>query len=314
MLKTSLSKIKISRNGFAILALFGALAILLVVPQCKRKQIKKVSFAFPGQSTKEIEREPLRKKFDSEISQKNKSKMSIKELEEARAMAVALRRKDSIQDYTERLVSSAPDEKSLRKYKLELADLHFDNGKLEKAAKHYNEFVSLYPGSSNAEEAHYKAILSSFYLTLDSDRDQSTTYDTIVLADNFLERSGVYNTYNDEVKNVRSKCYGKIFDNEAGIVTFNLNGKNLKAAEARMATIEKKILPNTPDRRIDYLELECKIAAAAGHDDILERKTKVILAALTDDEQSLSKFIKRSPYHKKMKLAQGRGSSYVSRF
>ena len=78
-------------------------------------------------------------------------------------------------DLLERLIALSDNHAGVKRYKLQLADTHYNVHHLEKAAACYEDFSIMYPGSKENEYVLYKAVACMFELSLDADRDQTNT-------------------------------------------------------------------------------------------------------------------------------------------
>jgi len=187
------------------------------------------------------------------------SKMSYDDLIAMAEKQLAAGQKESAIKYYEKALPRCTDMTELKKLTLSLADLHFDSGDLEKAGKLYIEFGNLYPGDSKAEYVDYKAILSNFYLTLDTDRDQSFTQKTLTLAEKFLDRE-LYAEFASDVTGIRNKCCEKLVEYEIHVFNHYLTRGSFKSAQNRINYIKKEFLEKLPGIEPRLLTLECKLA------------------------------------------------------
>ncbi len=164
--------------------------------------------------------------------------------------------------YIKKMIPQCTDLEELRELTLEVADLLFDDGKLQEAGRMYDEFTKLYPGSDSVEYAAYKAILCNFYDILDAERDQSKTHETITLTENFLQRTDVFKTHTKDVQRIAHTCNQRLVDSEFNIIDFHLKVReNLKAAKKRLDDIKKDFLAMLPEIEPRILEYEITIAA-----------------------------------------------------
>jgi outer membrane assembly lipoprotein YfiO len=174
----------------------------------------------------------------------------------------------------ELMVPVCTDLNKLKDILLELADLLFDEGRLEAAGKTYREFVKYYPGNEKVEYALYKAVICKFYTTLDPERDQSNTRETIELADKFLEREEIFRTHSQEVRTVRTQCYQRLFDSEISIFKFYCNRGRYKSANTRLANIRKEFIQHVPNSDPYLLTLEIDLAQQVKDTPRFEEKQK----------------------------------------
>lgn len=162
--------------------------------------------------------------------------------------------------FAEKMVPMCKDMNELKELTLELADLYFKHGELEKAGKLYVEFTKLYPGNDQVELAYYRAIQCSFSGILDAERDQTKTRDALELTNKFLERGDVFTKYNKEVKALQEKCYEQLVESEKGIISYYADRKQFKAATSRVESMKKDIQPHAPKLEPQLLALEYNLA------------------------------------------------------
>jgi outer membrane protein assembly factor BamD (BamD/ComL family) len=149
----------------------------------------------------------------------------------------------------EHLVSLATDQDETEKALLQLAELNMEEGKLEKAREHAENYQSLYPGTDNAEKALHIALKASYLSMLGSDRDQQPTEKTIQLAQNYLDTYKDNGAYTESVRDIVKNCYAQTIDSELKVAQTYLakydyteRESTLKAAEKRIAYIKDKLL------------------------------------------------------------------------
>ncbi len=197
------------------------------------------------------------------VTRKTLKEMSLPELREAKEKALEKRQKESALSYLKRMLAICDDKDMLKDIMLELADLLFDMGKLEKAGVMYAEYMMLYPGSDSVEYAEYKGILCWFYRTLGHDRDQTQTEETLKLTDQFLERSDIFTTYASDVKKIKRQCYEKLYDSELSVFEFYLKRGSYNAAQSRLKSMEKRFLKPMPDIRPKLAALDAQVVSTA---------------------------------------------------
>lgn len=156
---------------------------------------------------------------------------------------------------------------------IELADLFFDSGDLLKAELLYTEFSRLYPGSDLIEYALYKAILSSFYATLDIRRDQTKTHETLALTEKFMDRADLFKKYYPDVTKIRSQCQHKIADSEISICNFYIKRGNTSSAQTRLNNIKKDWMPKIPEIEPQLTMLQQKLD---NQKKVLQPKTTLV--------------------------------------
>lgn len=243
-----------------------------------------------------------KEKKEAKPKRKTLSQMNYDELKEMKTQYLADGNKESAIKFLEKMIPSCNDLEELRVIMLELADLQFDNGGLEKAGKLYKEFTKLYPGNSKVEYASYKAILCSFYATLDSDRDQTNTKDTLDLAQSFLQRADVFTTHAKDVETILTTCRKKLLDSEVNVFNFYFKRGSYNAAQKRIDGMRKEFGSFMPEIEPQLLVLECEIAQLQKKPDILKQKQ-------TELAQKFPKFNKEL-----LAQAQPKKISFVNRF
>lgn len=205
------------------------------------------------------------------------SEMTYAELKEEKSKLIAKGNTEIAIKYIEKMVPLCSDLDELSDLMLEFADLLFDAGNLAKAERLYSEFSSMYPGHKKAEYASYKAIICSYWATLDHQRDQSKTKETIERAEAFLKHSSSFVTYGDQVDEILYACREKLLESEMAIFHYYLEREDYLAAQTRLENIEKEILPTLPAKEPVIISLACELATKQNNMTILEEK-KTILA------------------------------------
>jgi outer membrane assembly lipoprotein YfiO len=269
---------------------FCVLALLLGVPLTILPKDKKVGCQAATKATTKKKKKTL-------------SDMNFDELMEAKNERLAKKDTEGAIRYLEKMVSASKDKEDLASVLMELADLFFDTGKLVKAEKLYSEFFTLYPGNEGVEKAHYKAILCSYYLTLDNDRDQTKTQETLTLANTFLDRKDIFKTYAQDVSSIQQQCYEKLCQSELNVTEFYLKrgkSKDIIAAQQRLDGLRKEYLEKVPAAEPHILALEIE-TAVKNNDTATAEQKRTILAS-------------RFPDNKVTKLAAGKKLSFVDRF
>lgn len=196
--------------------------------------------------------------------------LSLQELQQERDALVKAGNKEIALKYTKKMLEKCKDMALLCDLTLEAADLYFECGHLTEAADLYSDFLLFYPGNQKVEYAQYKAILSTFYGTLDHERDQTLTRKTIELSRSFLERSS-FTTYTKEVAKIKTSCLERLAESELNIVQFYLNRGNYLSAQTRIASIEKEFLKELPS--LEPRLLQCKYSLAQKTDQQEQLKT-----------------------------------------
>lgn len=159
-------------------------------------------------------------------------------------------------DLLERLLALSDDHVAVKKYKLELADLHYKVHHLEKAAACYEDFAVMYPGSAEHEYVLYKAVVCMFELSLDADRDQTNTKKTILLVKEFLKHAQQENL-RLQGQSILQSCYDRLFDHEVYVFNFYTKKKNFTAAGMRLDFMMKNfttMISDLPSKIADLAE------------------------------------------------------------
>ncbi|MDR3550614.1 MAG: outer membrane protein assembly factor BamD, partial [Candidatus Babeliales bacterium] len=188
------------------------------------------------------------------------STMTYDELREAKNRKIKEKNIDIAIKYAEKMLPLCKDMHEANHLTIELADLLFQNGDLEKAGKHYKEFAKLYPGYDKIEHAEHRSILCSFYGMLDATRDQTKTKETLELTQKFLERADVFTQFSAEVASIQKQCYARLVESEVSILEFYLNRDSLKAAQTRIDGLRKEFASVTPDLEPKLLAYEIQLA------------------------------------------------------
>ena len=137
------------------------------------------------------------------------------------------------------LSKTAKQQSNLKKYLLELADLYFEKKNLPKALEYYEAYCTLFPGSLHAEYAGYKAVISSFYTTLEPNRDSTPTEESITRATQFL-KTAIRDDYRDEAKSIIQQCTVKLFTHEVYVFDHYIKQQRYSSAEKRLEYIKKQ--------------------------------------------------------------------------
>ncbi len=205
-------------------------------------------------------------------SKKTFSRMAYEDLEQAKNKQIIANNKETAIKYLEQMLKLCDDINQLSRHLVELADLLFDCSKFKKAGKIYAEFTLLYPGNERIEYTLYRAILCSFYQTLDADRDQTKTKETIQLIDNFLERADIFGQYKDEVYRMRNSCCQKLVASEINICTFYIKRGSYRSAQKRLDGLSTDWLPTMPNIESQVIMLEIALAEKKGDMEIMLKK------------------------------------------
>lgn len=274
------------------LLLVSLIAILVTLTGCQHTHPVK-SKNRPGRAMQKTEKEKIatgstaheRQKQRFEQAKKEEpflrsiKEMNFAELKVTKAYSIEKGDHPRVLAILKRMMATATDIDELKDVRIELADYSFDNGELEEAATQYEDFLSFYPGSDLVEYAKYKLILCTYYQTLDADRDQSKTKQTIEQAQQFLTRKD-YQSYQADVGAIFKLCRNRLFENEISTFNYYLERHKLGAAEARLEQIKTAF--NESRFNPTVLSLEIQLAQLQGNSSLCEEK-KLALAAIDDD-------------------------------
>jgi outer membrane assembly lipoprotein YfiO len=207
--------------------------------------------------------------------------MTYEELKLAKDSATASGNHENAVDCLNRMIILGTDLHELQYTRIELADTLFESGELEDAEKKYKEFLALYPNSEHVEYARYRTVLCCFYQTLDADRDQSKTKESVKLSQEFLKNEK-YQQFAQDVRTIQTYCTDQLFDSEARIFAFYLEEqKDVVAAQRRLDDIKEQF--STVKRLAPLLlDLECKLAQAQGNTALFFEK-QATLAKMNQD-------------------------------
>lgn len=212
---------------------------------------------------KKKERDPYRKKL-RKLTSKAVRYMTEDELRAGTDLAVLLKDFDQALILLKQLIKITQSVTVAKIARLEIADITFEIGDLKNAAKHYEEYIELYPGDKEkVAYACYKGILSNFYSILPADRDQTATLKTIELANNFLvAKNAMFKTYNNEVERIKTTCLSRLWEHDVVIVNFHIKRGSIGSAKLCVADARAKLLPQIPGIEKHMLECDYTIALA----------------------------------------------------
>jgi outer membrane assembly lipoprotein YfiO len=221
---------------------------------------------------------PVEKKETKiQLVNKNIKEMTFDELKAKKTDLLAKDNKENAVKYLEKMVALCTDIDELKIATLELADIHFDLGNLDKAAKLYEEFSNLYPGDEKVEYADYRSVMCNFYLVLSKDRDQTKTKKTVELTKKFLGRT-LYHVHVDDVKNIHQQCAELLTESEFNIIDFYLQRGSSKSVRSRLANLEKEFVPTMPELKSRMLLVECRLAELENDVETLAQKKSELAA------------------------------------
>ena len=262
--------IKVKNQLFFVSILLAAL-----LPSCKQEQPKKPTRRMQqkqaqGAATKEKIMQPA-------VARKNPKHLTMAELQVAKEYSEAVDNKEQTVVYLENMVKQCSDPVLLKDIYLELADLYFEQGKMDLAAQVYSSYISLYPGSPLRAYVHYQAILCRFYTTFSHDRDQTKTEETLQLAELYLDmaskQSDLYKEYCDDVASIRTQCCKKMYAHELDVFNFYYKKGNYKAAQVHLDEMKRVYLGLLNEEvEPDLLALECNVATRLGDSKLVATK------------------------------------------
>jgi len=187
--------------------------------------------------------------YEELLPRKNKHK-------EAGSLDVVIR-------YLETMEAVCPDAENTAQIKLELADAYFEDGQLKKAEKKYTEYASLYQGGDKMAYAARQQVLCCHYQSLDPDRDQSKTEETIELIDLFVKQ---YDTSDHvaQMKEIRAKCRDKLAQSEMSIIKDLISRKRYPSAQKRIEYAQSEFISEFPNLEVTLAEFETKLQEVQG--------------------------------------------------
>lgn len=151
----------------------------------------------------------------------------------------------------------------MKRVTMELAEAYLIQKDYEKAKKHANVYVTLYPGDQGAKRAAFLEIKANYLGTYSSDRDQQRTEETIKLIEAFKSNYDTDEEYDTKIDEILTNSYNKIIDSEIHIAETYIkrykhfkNFSALNAAQKRIKYIRTNILPKigTENKRLNDLE------------------------------------------------------------
>jgi outer membrane assembly lipoprotein YfiO len=269
-------------SSFSVMLLCALLGLL---PACTRKKRPK-EFVVARTETDSQLACALTDDEKNTLLKKNPKTMTLLELRQVKVLALQDDNLPLAATYLEHIITQATDQLILKDSRLELADIQFDLGNMDKAAAYYSTFVLLYPGSSQCEYAEYKAILCRFYGMMSCDRDQTKTKEALVLARAYLENN-VYRQYKEQVQDIKQQCLTRLFESEKYIFDFHLKQANFTGAQQRIMNIRNTYHEIMPEIEPAILTLEIRLAIAQDNQEIRQTKESELLAKYPDEGKNL---------------------------
>jgi outer membrane protein assembly factor BamD len=238
---------------------------VLICTQAQEKNSQKIKEHKEKRSTQKIKRGPLNDFLEAPhcpYSNTPLKKLKIEQLNEVYDYTEKNKMDSAFMiELLERLIALSDNHAGVKKYKLQLADTHYQAHHIEKAAGYYEDFAILYPGSNENEYVLYKAVACMFELSLDADRDQTNSKKTIALVKEFLKRAKNPELI-QESKNILQKCYDRLYDHEVYVLKFYIRKKNFIAAQMRLDYIGKTFAETIHDitKKIEDLKNQIELA------------------------------------------------------
>ncbi len=206
--------------------------------------------------------------------------LTLTELESAREYYLAIDQKDTAAKYVEEMIRKSNDPKQLKELRLQLADLYFQTDKMEAAGKIYAMYLTLYPGDEFRAYAHYQAILCRFYMSLNSDKDQSITTEALVLAQDYVKRAKIdtqiYAFYLKDVVSLRTQCGKRLYESDMNIFNFYLNKGSYKACNVHLDNMKTRFIPLLASCEQELLGLEYLVAEKLDDKELILAKQEEI--------------------------------------
>lgn len=157
----------------------------------------------------------------------------------------------------------------MKRLTIQLAEAYIIQKDYEKAKKHANTYVTLYPGDKEARKAAFLEIQASYLDTRIADRDQQKTAETIELIDAYKKNysnsttANLDDEYREKIDEILVNSYNKIIESEINIAETYLNRYNhfknfsaLNAAQKRIKHVKTAILPKigVENKKLNDLE------------------------------------------------------------
>ncbi len=254
-----------------------------------------------AETLSKTEKKALKKELENIVYRKDAKTLQFDELRKAANLAMQVGWHDKALLYLQQMVSNTKDSEVIKTLKLEIADILFEKGSLQKAGDAFGEYLALYPGSDQSEYAHYKQLLCTFYQTLKTDQDQASTKQAIQLAQSYLEKGLAYKAYRTEIVQIRQQCHAMLYESELNVFNFYMKKKSYGAASGRLAYLKKQYLEKLPEVEPHIISLECRLAQAQGNKEVYQERLAFLHKKFPD-------------YGKTTRVAQGKKKSYTERF
>lgn len=247
----------------------------LFLPACKQEQPKSVTRRMKQKNNAgPVEKNKI---VQPAVARRNPKLLTMEELQIAKEYSEAAGNKAQTIAYLENMVKQCSDPIALKDIYLELADLYFEEGKMDLASQLYSSYIALYPGSSERAYVHYQAILCKFYSTFSHDRDQTKTEEALKLTQFYMEmaskQNDIYKEYRDEVASIQKQCCKKLYAHELDVFNFYYKKGNYKAAQVHLDEMKRVYLSLLNEEiEPDLLALECNVALRQGDSKLVALK------------------------------------------
>jgi outer membrane assembly lipoprotein YfiO len=175
----------------------------------------------------------LSTRFFGSLKKKTIRDMNFEELCAAKKKRSAAGDHEAVLLYLERMIKICDDIAMLGDLLLEFSDTLFALHRYEKASMSYQDFTLLYPGHASVEYALYRAIVCSWKSTLDAERDQTKTEETVALCQSFLVHAACFRAYRQEVDVILTQCYEKLAQHDISVCLFYIKSEQEDAAKKR---------------------------------------------------------------------------------
>jgi outer membrane protein assembly factor BamD (BamD/ComL family) len=185
------------------------------------------------------------------------SHMSSDELVEHIQMAVEKKQWSAALKYIERLLNVISDPLLIADMLFLMGTIYFDMGDFAKAVIVFDDFKVKFKAHPSIEMAYYKSTLASYYLTLDAERDQTQTRQTIERADSYLAAHNHFDSFLQEVKVLRADCFRKLANHEINVCNTLLKYRgSRKAVQARLNELMTMVVPEVPELKTQIVALQ----------------------------------------------------------
>lgn len=252
---------------------------MLLLSSCKKNKWETSPTYYKSKYPEKAEKQKIER---PSVMNRSPQNLTFDELQVAKNYAQLNGNKRQVIIYLENMVKQCTDPNLLKDINLELADLYFELGNMEQAAKLYSAYINLFPGSPQRAYVHYQAILCKFYSTFSIDRDQTTTEETFKLTQLYLDvvskDDQLYKEYADEVASIQKQCCKKLYDHDMDIFNFYFKKGNYKAAQVHLDEMKKTFISlMKSDVEPELIALECSLATKQGNNQLFELKQQELI-------------------------------------